>query len=98
MTKGTKITIRYAAVDGFSQVRSFYTLKLAQAYAVDRLGDAPDLAGAYAVSPDGVGTITVDGARLEDLFPTPEVVYPAGRPGFNGVPVTVYEDGSDNYT
>lgn len=90
----SKVKVLYQAVDGFAQRRTFYTLALAQRYAQERVGQFPDLCAMYAVSYDGVGTIRVEGATLEDLFPaTAEVVAPPARRG-----ITVYEDGSDDYT
>lgn len=89
-----RIQVLYRAIDGFEQRRSFYTLALAQRYAQERVGQFPDLASYYAVSYDGVGTITVTGADLEDLFPaTKDTAVGATRRG-----ITVYEDGSDDYT
>jgi len=61
-----KITIR--AVDGFSQTRSFKTLAGARRYAVERVGDAPDLGTTYAVDLYGVVTLYAEGVSLQDLF------------------------------
>lgn len=110
MKASEKITIRYAASDGFAQVRSFYTLRLARAYAADRVGERPELGADYAVSYDGIGTVRVDGASLQDLFPalTVDLGDWAPEPGERVDAVTVYpigggrvvqvfDDGSDDY-
>ena len=88
----TKIQTLYTAVDGFTQRRSFYSLKVAQRYAQERMGQFPDLAGTVAVSFDGVATLHVSGATLEDLFPATREVVEAPKAG-----IVVDEDGSDNY-
>lgn len=72
------ITIYYRAVDGFRDRRNFKTLKGAQRYAQDRIGKYPGLGLGYAVSNDGVGSISVDGdvdgttICIRDLFPGAE--------------------------
>ena len=63
------ILVRYAAVDGFAETRRFKTLAGARRYAETRVGATPELGSDYAVSFDGVGTITVEGCALVDLFP-----------------------------
>jgi hypothetical protein len=65
----TKIKVTYQSVDRFRMARSFRTIEGARAFAQRRLGPHPDLGSGYAVSFDGIGTITVQGARLADLFP-----------------------------
>lgn len=99
----TKIKISYEAVDGFRQVRSFYTLTLAQKYAVERVGEYPEMGAGYAIAGDGVGKVMADGVALESLFPALERMrieneadmaadaYHACRA------VTVDEDGRDDY-
>jgi len=90
-----RIVVAYQAVDGFAQRRVFYTLAGARRYAQERVGAHPDLGAWYAVSFDGVGRVTVEGATLADLFPAPEA--PATeRTGSQYW--TVDEDGSDSYT
>lgn len=66
---GTKITVRYRSVDGCSKSRSYATLAGAQKYAQRMVGKHPEQGSFYAVSGDGIGRVTVEGARLEDLFP-----------------------------
>ena len=63
------IKIRYDAVDGFKATRQFKTIEGARRYAHERVGEHPEISSRYAVSQDGVGTIYVSGATLEDLFP-----------------------------
>jgi hypothetical protein len=63
------ITVYLKAVDGFSKTRKFKTLKGAQRFAQDYVGETPDLGRGYAVSWDGVGRIMVQGVSLRELFP-----------------------------
>lgn len=62
------ITIRYRAVDGFRETRKFKTTAGARAYAVKMIGPTPEFGISYAVSPDGIGTIRVEGIGLRELF------------------------------
>jgi len=64
----TKITVRYASVDHFSQSRSFSTLAAARRYAFKWLGEFPEVGSTYAVSGDGVGRITVSGVSIQELL------------------------------
>jgi len=66
------ITVRYAAVDGYTARRAFKTVEAARRYAVERVGKNPDTCGSYAVSDDGVGTVRVQGCTLAELFGQPE--------------------------
>jgi hypothetical protein len=63
------IKITYSTVDGFCKTRQFKTLGRARTYAHHWLGETPEVGRYYAVSGDGVGKVTVDGATLDDLFP-----------------------------
>lgn len=63
------IKVRYQACDGFKQTRKYKTLKGAQRYAQERIGEFPEMGSDYAVSGDGIGTIRVEGACLYELFP-----------------------------
>jgi hypothetical protein len=64
------IIVRYLAVDGYRQTRTFKTLAGARAYAQKWVGKFPELGSDYAVSFDGIGTIRVaGGATLRELFP-----------------------------
>ena len=66
----TSIKVTWTAVDGYRLTRSYKSLAPAQKFAQFWCGRFPDIAGTrYAVSGDGVGTITVIGATLADLFP-----------------------------
>jgi len=63
------IKIRYRASDGYSQTRKYKTLKGAQRYAQEMVGETPEMGTGYAVSGDGIGTIRVSGTTLKELFP-----------------------------
>lgn len=88
-----RIIVRYEAIDGCRQTRTFYTLQGAQRYAAERVGTAPEIGPFYAVSPDGIGTVAVNGVPLTALFPA---VAPAPRERPRSA-ITVYADGSDDY-
>lgn len=65
----TTITIYYEAIDSDKvKERTYKTLKGASSYARKMVGDSPAIAAGLAVSNDGVGTVTCDGCKLEDLF------------------------------
>jgi hypothetical protein len=61
-------------VDGFRKTRSFQSLKGAQKFAQEWVGETPEISRTfgYAVSADGIGKVTVRGATLLDLFPDAE--------------------------
>lgn len=63
------ITVHYLAVDGCKRVHKFKTLKGAQTFAQEYVGETPELGSFYAVSGDGIGRVTVDGCDLRELFP-----------------------------
>jgi hypothetical protein len=65
----TLIKVRYSSIDRFSKVSTFKTLAGARKFAAHWIGETPELGSTYAVSADGIGKITVDGATLLDLFP-----------------------------
>jgi hypothetical protein len=65
------IKVWYSTIDRFTVMRRFKTLKGAQAFAQKWVGEHPEIGSHYAISGDGVGKITVDGATLADLFPEP---------------------------
>lgn len=76
------ITLRYRSIDGANVRRQFTTLKGAQRYAQNMIGEAPEVAqaGRYAVSGDGIGKIVpIAGATLAELFPA--TVEPPAAPG-----------------
>jgi hypothetical protein len=66
----SQITVAYAAIDGYRETRSFDTLEGAQAFAQYWVGPTPDYGTTYAVAPDGVGKVSVEGASIEHLFET----------------------------
>lgn len=63
------ITIVYSSVDGGWTTRKFKTLKGARAFAHKWVGGHPEIGSSYAVSGDGIGKVTVQGATLAELFP-----------------------------
>lgn len=70
--KGTRdIRVRYSTIDRYYESRRFKTLEGARRYAARWIGETPDIGYSfgYAVSADGIGKITVDGATLDELFP-----------------------------
>ena len=68
-----KIVVRYSSVDGCSIRRSFATVFGARAFAAKYVGPHPEIGRGYAVSADGIGKVTVEGATLVALFPADEV-------------------------
>lgn len=64
-----EIRVRYQSIDRFRKTAKFKTLKGAQRFAHDWVGEHPEIGSHYAVSGDGVGKITVTGATLAELFP-----------------------------
>jgi hypothetical protein len=70
----SEIKVRYSSVDGYSKSRKFKSLKAASKFARERVGDHPEIGSHYAVSGDGIGKIVVEGAKLAELFPSPEQV------------------------
>jgi hypothetical protein len=62
------IHVRYSAIDGYRDRRSYKTLAAARRYAVERVGEHPEFGSHYAVSGDGVGKVTVEGCSLAELF------------------------------
>lgn len=63
------ITVTYASIDGVRDRRRFKTLYGARLFAHLFLGETPEVGSTYAISGDGIGRVTVDGATLSDLFP-----------------------------
>ena len=63
------IIVRYSTVDGVDENKTFKHIGQARQYAHHWIGATPEVGRGYAVSGDGVGKITVDGATLKDLFP-----------------------------
>ncbi len=68
--KGTRnIKVSYRSIDRCSKTRRFKTLEGAQRFAQEWVGETPELGTGYAVSGDGIGKVTVEGAPLRELFP-----------------------------
>lgn len=65
----TKITLTRHAADGYRQTRSFRTIEGARRFAHGWIGMRVELGSSYAVSYDGMCTLSVAGARLRDVFP-----------------------------
>ena len=59
----------YTASDGYITNAKFDNIKDASTWCRDWIGDHPDIGRHYAVSFDGIGTIHVQGALLDDIFP-----------------------------
>ncbi len=80
------ITVRFETMDGCNKSKKFVTLKGAQRYAQERLGETPDISWQfhYAVGSFGDAKITVHGEDKDgkpisifDLYPRVErPVYP----------------------
>lgn len=66
-----EVTVRYKAVDRFSESRKFKTLTGARRYAQKWVGEHPDISDTfgYAVSFDGTGKVTCEGCSIFELFP-----------------------------
>ena len=65
----SEIKVRYSSVDSYRKTAKFKTLKGAQKFAQDWVGKHPEIGSTYAVSSDGIGKVTVEGASLAELFP-----------------------------
>lgn len=66
------IKVRYSSIDGFKKTKTFKTLKGAQKAAHYWIGAHPEIGSTYAVSGDGVGKVTLQGATLKEVFPENE--------------------------
>lgn len=62
------ITVTYRSVDGHTDTRKFKTVAGAARFAVERVGQHPEMGRDYAASGDGIGTVRVSGATLAELF------------------------------
>lgn len=62
------IKVKYLSVDRARVTRSFKTLAGARKFAQSWVGKHPEMGSTYAVSGDGIGKITAEGAKLADLF------------------------------
>lgn len=62
------INVTYRSVDGARDRRNFKTLKGAQKFAVDMVGQHPEMGSDYAISGDGIGRVRVTGCTLQQLF------------------------------
>jgi len=64
-----EVRVLVRTVDHHSETRRFKTLAGARRFAHKWVGEAPDLGLWYAVSFDGMVTVTVYGATLAEVFP-----------------------------
>lgn len=71
------ITVSYSSIDGFNRSKRVATVAGARKFAQHWLGTAVEIGRGYAVSFDGVGRVTVQGASLDDLFPQTSLVEPS---------------------
>jgi len=62
------IKVTYSTIDRFRRTKTFKTLAGARKFAQHWVGATPEIGSTYAVSGDGVGKVTVEGASLKDLF------------------------------
>lgn len=69
MEQSMDIVIRYTSIDGASEKRKYKTLFAAREWARKLVGAHPDCGSYYAVSDDGIGKVTVEGAKLAEIFP-----------------------------
>ena len=66
--RGYRIRVNYRAVDGFQKSCLFKTVAGARRFAVKYVGENAEFGIGQAVSRDGVGTVTVSGCTLAELF------------------------------
>jgi len=69
MEDGMNIRVTYHSIDGHKESFDTTYLSVAQRWASRWIGKSPSLGRGYAVSDDGIGKITVEGASLRELFP-----------------------------
>lgn len=63
------IKVVYQAVDGYRKTAMFRTIKGAQRFAHKWVTATPELGSFYAVSPDGIGRVMVEGCLIREIFP-----------------------------
>jgi len=68
------IKIKFSTIDGCRKTVTYKTLAGARKAAHARVGAHPEIGSTYAVSSDGVVTVTVSGCTLAELFPAPAPV------------------------
>lgn len=88
MTDKINVTVR--SIDGSRSSRNFRKLAAARRFAQRAVGAHPDLGCDYAVSFDGICTVTCRNATLADLFP--EEVAPAKAPVLTDWPADAVND------
>jgi hypothetical protein len=64
-----EIVVAYSSIDGGHKRGKFATIAGARKFAHKWVGEDADLGSSYAVSFDGIGKVTVEGATLAELFP-----------------------------
>jgi len=62
-----KIVVRYSAIDRYRKNYRYSTLEGAAKRVRELLGDYFDIGSSYAVSGDGVGKVTLEGATFAEL-------------------------------
>lgn len=62
------IRVTYSSVDHHRSVQTFPTIPEARAFAVEYVGETPEMGRNYAISDDGIGKIEVEGCTLQELF------------------------------
>jgi hypothetical protein len=65
------IRVTRSSIDHYRKTRKFKTLKGAQRFATEFVGQTPEVSEAfgYAVSGDGTAKVEVEGCPIADLFP-----------------------------
>jgi len=74
------IKLRFRTLDGIRKTKTFKTVAGARKAAHDWVGKDADVGIGYAVSTDGVVTVSVDGATLDDIFGEPKVAEKKDEP------------------
>jgi hypothetical protein len=62
------IIVTYDSCDGCRIRRTYETLAGARKFAINWVGEHPDIGSSYAISSDGIGKVTVEGVSLTELF------------------------------
>jgi hypothetical protein len=63
------ILVKYSTCDGYKKSMRCADLYTAQKFAQELIGETPEVGRGYAVSFDGIGIVTVQGATLAEIFP-----------------------------
>src|SRR5262245_8677800 len=71
------IYVRIRTCDGVDKTIDCETLEGAREWAMHYVGEHPEFGSYYAVSSDGIATVSVTGCDLKELFNEPNSVYVA---------------------